>query len=150
MADQQARDDLEASLSPPQAGDVVDEILLAGDSDQPQRNAAGPSQPHRREGRIPIVDTVESALDLPPNWATGNLPPLAGGVAGSLPPPPPSLGSERGRGSQRSGSSRRSAQRSISERHRPGRPGDHQERARSHHSSASRASRTISERKKPG
>ena len=46
---------------------------------------------------IPIVQTLESTLDLPPNWQTGGLPRLQTGVGSSLPPLPPSLGSVSGR-----------------------------------------------------
>ena len=88
MADDPAHgDDVEENLPPPPAVEVVDEILPAAQPDQPQGGA----------GRIPIVDTLESALDLPPNWETGPLPAIPGGVANSVPPPPPSLGSVSGR-----------------------------------------------------
>ena len=50
----------------PLPGDVEDSILPEG--------AAG-GQLHPSRGlQIPIVSTVESALDLPPNWQTGALP----------------------------------------------------------------------------
>ena len=75
-----------------QYGDVVDELL------NDQGAAALPPPP-----LIPIVRTVESSLDLPPNWQTGELPQLQPGVAQNLPPLPPSLGSVSGRRSSPSG-----------------------------------------------
>ena len=84
--------------------DVVDELLG-------EEGAAAALPP----ALIPVVGTVESSLDLPPNWDTGPMPPLQAGVANNLPPLPPSLGSRSGRErSSRSGSSRTPASRGLS------------------------------------
>ena len=77
---------------PGQFVDVVDELLGEGGAAQ----ALPPPI-------IPVVPTAESSLDLPPNWQTGELPPLQAGVAGNLPPLPSSLGSVSGRRSTPSG-----------------------------------------------
>ena len=71
---------------PPQLNQVQDEIQLGG-----------------QDRRIPIVETLESEPELPPNWNTGAMPPRPGGVADNLPPLPPSLGSVSGRASTQSG-----------------------------------------------
>ena len=49
MADQQARDDMEASLSPPQAGDVEDEILWNPPWTFPQTGAQATYLPWQEE-----------------------------------------------------------------------------------------------------
>ena len=74
--------------------DVVDELLGDGGA----ANALPPPI-------IPVVQTAESSLDLPPNWHTGEMPQLQAGVAGNLPPLPSSLGSVSGRRSAASGHS---------------------------------------------
>ena len=75
---------------PPQDNQLQDEV-------QPEALQGGAGR------RIPIVSTLESEPELPPNWNTGALPPAPGGMLSNLPPLPPSLGSVSGRASTRSG-----------------------------------------------
>ena len=75
---------------PPQANQVNDEVHLE-------------VQPGGGGRRIPIVSTLESEPDLPPNWNHQEPPLRPGGMADNLPPLPPSLGSVSGRASSQSG-----------------------------------------------
>ena len=82
-------------------GDGVEEPLLAlPPQDIPVMDELQPADADRR---IPIVETLESEPDLPPNWETGDMPVRPGALAQNLPPLPPSLGSISGRASSRSG-----------------------------------------------
>ena len=112
--------------------DVVDEIWEQG-------GAAGAPPP----ALIPIVETLESSIDLPPDW---NFPNLQAGVANNVPPLPPSLGSASGRRSSASGHTSQGrpavpqpgGRGASDNRHRGS-------RAERHRSSHSQESRTISE-----
>ena len=84
-------EDLEREFCPLE---VEDEVLQGG--------AVGGLLPAGQGRQIPIVSTIESALDLPPNLQTGAMP-ARGGVADNLPPLPPSLGSVSGRVTEASG-----------------------------------------------
>ena len=78
-------------------GDGVEEHVGALPPEpQPLQDELHPGDADRR---IPIVDTIESALDLPPNWNTRDLPVRPGEVDQNLPPLPPSLGSVSGQAS---------------------------------------------------
>ena len=74
------------------AQDVVDE-LLGGEG------AAAALPP----ALIPVVGTLESSLDLPPDWNTSPMANLQAGVANNPPTLPPSLGSVSGRLTSASG-----------------------------------------------
>ena len=92
-------------MADPEApGDGVEEALEPPPPQQPLLDEILPGeQAGAGDRRIPIVETLDSEPDLPPNWDTGPLPPRPGGVADNLPPLPPSLGSVSGRASSRSG-----------------------------------------------
>ena len=82
-------------------GDGVEEPLAAlPPQDLPILDELQPADAVRR---IPIVETAESELDLPPNWDTMDVPVRPGALAQNLPPLPPSLGSFSGRASTQSG-----------------------------------------------
>ena len=85
MADLEAQDDgVEEQLEPPppQDNQLRDEV-------QPGRQPEAAGM-RLRNRKIPIVSTLESEPDLPPNW-NGTLPPAPGGLLNNLPPLPPSL-----------------------------------------------------------